>query len=348
MNSTQIAAVKLTPLNLPMRQPFVTALGKKRVSKNLLVTIQLASGIAGTGEASESLAWAEDSQAAMEKVLRRAGPSLIGKKISSYRRLIGQSWEIAGRHPTAAAALECALLDAYTRANGSSIWRWLGKKRRFVATCLTLSAWEPAIAARAASKAVADGFSRLKVKVTGPHIEEDIARVTAVHRAAPRAQLWMDANQGYTAQGAIRLSRALRRRRVPIRLFEQPVPKEDLEGLAQVAREAGIPVAADESARSVEEARRLIRRKTVSILNVKLAKCGILGALQIMQSAQSAGVQLMIGCMAESAVGLTPSVHLACGTGAFHFVDLDSHLLVVAPHSKAGFSSHGPKLSVVE
>ena len=101
---------------------------------------------------------------------------------------------------------------------------------------------------------------------------------------------------------------------------------------------------ADESARSVEEARRLIRRKTVSAINIKLAKSGLSGAREIIRLARPAGVRLMIGCMAESAVGLSHSVALACGSGAFDFVDLDSHLLVVSPHCRLGFSAHGPRL----
>lgn len=331
-----------------MRQPFVTALGQKSLTHNLLVALRLSDRTTGFGEASESLAWPDDTQAAMGKILRRAGRSLVGKKISPYRRLIQEVWEIAGKHPTAASALECALLDAYSRSKGFSLWRWVGGRRRSIRTCLTLSAWKPPLAAWAAREAAADGFSQLKVKVTGRNREEDLERVQAVHQAAPGAQLWIDANQGFTAKEAIRFSRTLLKRRLPIRLIEQPVPKEDLEGLSQVEREAGIPVAADESARSVPQTRQLIRRKAVSIINVKLAKCGLLGALEVIRSAKSAGIRLMIGCMAESAIGLSPSVHLACGTDTFDFVDLDSHLLVVSPNAPVGFSTRGPKLSVLE
>lgn len=342
--TSRITGVALIPLTLSLRQPFVTAQGEKRVSRNLLVAIRLADGTTGYGEASASLAWPEDTREAMTRALRPLVPRLIGAEIRSARRLAAHGWESAGRHPTAAAALECALLDARARARGVSLWKWLGGKKRSVTTSLTLSAWRPAVAARVARRASAMGFRRLKVKVTGRDADQDLRRVIAVHRAAPKARLWVDANQGFDVRGAVRFARLLRARRLPVELLEQPLRRENWKGLSRVEREGGIPVAADESARSVEEARRLIRHRAVSAINVKLAKSGLSGAQEIIRMARAAGVKLMIGCMAESALGLSHSVALACGSGAFDFVDLDSHLLVVSPRCRPGFSTRGARL----
>jgi len=329
-----------------MRRPFVTALGRKRVSRNLQVFVRLDDGAAGYGEASSSLAWPEDTPEAMAVALRRAVDTLIGQPIRSYRRLVHQAWEAAGAHPTAAAALECALLDAHTRSRRTNLWRWLGARRRTITTGLTLSAWPPGAAARAACIAYARGFRNFKVKVMGYRPDEDLRRLLAVHRAAPRARLIADGNQGFTAARAVRLCEALRARRLPVILFEQPVPRRDWDGLAEVQRKGGIPVAADESARSAEEARRLIRRKTVPVINVKVAKTGLLGVLEIIRAARRGGVRLMIGCMAESARGLYPSVALACGTGSFDYVDLDSHLLAAGTPGSPGFTTRGPQLRI--
>ena len=342
----EIAGVALVPLNLVMKQPFVTAHGEKRTSRNLLVAVRLSNGITGYGEGSASLAWPQETQEAMTGILRPLIPKLIGCRIGALRRLAALVWESAGRFPAAASALECALADAYTRQVGISLWKWLGGARRCVTTGLTLSAWKPAMAADFARRARATGFRRFKIKVTGRDLDQDIRRVFAVHRAAPRTALWIDANQGFTAQEAVRFALFLRQQKIPIRLIEQPVARQDREGLALVEREGGVPVAADESARSVEEALTLIRHRTVSVLNLKLAKTGLLGSLRVMRRAKAAGIRLMVGCMAESAIGLSHSVAMACGTGAFEFVDLDSHLLVVSPRCRAGFSARPARLSV--
>ena len=329
-----------------MRLPFVTALGRKQVSHNLLVTIRLADGTVGYGEASASLAWPEETQAAMARALRQITHSLIGAEIRQFRRLIAESWERIGHHPTAVGALECGLMDAFTRSRKIPLWRWLGGHRRSVTTSITLSAWPVAEAARFARNAERRGFRRLKVKVTGADVTQDLQRLLAVHRAAPKAVLWVDANQGFTTGEAIRFVSMTRRLRLPVQLLEQPVPRADLDGLAAVQREAKIPVVADESARTLAEAVRIIRRKTTSVINIKLAKSGLLGALEIIRMARKAGVQLMIGCMAESAIGLSASVACACGTGAFDFVDLDSHLLVTSPACTPGFSTKGARLTI--
>ena len=342
----KIASIELIPWNLPMRRTFVTARGSKSVSRNLLVVVRLEDGTVGCGEASASLAWPDQTQSAMKRALAPLAQRAIGTPIARWRQPAEQAWEAVPRFPTAAAALECALLNAYARSSGISLWKWFGGKNRSVTTSLTISAWPPEVAARAARGAYQSGFRKLKIKLTGRNVEEDLDRLRAVHRAAPRAELWLDGNQGFTPSRAILFCARARREVLPVRLFEQPVHRQDLEGLAQVERKTGIPVAADESVRSPDEARALIRCRGVSAINVKLAKSGISGALEIVRLAQKAGLRLMIGCMAESAVGLFPSVALACGTGAFHYIDLDSHLLVVSPPGETGFTSRGARLSI--
>lgn len=329
-----------------MRRPFVTALGSKQASRNLLVVLRLSDGTAGYGEASASLAWPDQNRPAMEKALAPLMRGMLRRPLSGYRRLAEETFEAIPRFPTAAAAMECALLDAYTRSRGISLWKWFGGKRRSVATSLAISAWPSAVAATAARHAAKQGFRHLKVKLTGSDLDADLKRLLAVHRAAPKAALWLDGNQGFTLKEALLFCRAVRDRRLPAALFEQPLPRAQWASFREIERAGGIPVVADESARSVDQALQLIRRKAVSAVNVKLAKCGLAGAQEIIRAAKKSGVRLMIGCMAESAIGLAPSVALACGSGAFEYVDLDSHLLSVPPRCRPGFSTRGPKLSV--
>ncbi len=354
MTSSLISQINLTPLNVPMRRPFITSLGEKNISRNLLITVRLKDGSTGYGEASSSLAWPLETPSAMTAVLLRTKKEFAGRPISAIEQLITRAWEISADHPAAAGALECALLDAWTRHRRIPLWRWLAaksgeprhKKISCVRTCLTVSAWKSSEAVRFAQRAYQMGFRHFKIKVAGRDPEEDLRRVIAVHRALPKADLLMDGNQGFSVREAENLCLSLRKERVPIRLFEQPVHRSNREGLAEVQRKTGIPVAADESARSVAEAKQLIRKKTVAVVNVKLAKSGLLGALEIIRAAKRGATGLMIGCMAESALGLSPSVHLACGTNSFRFIDLDSAFLVRSPACSPGFTAKGPVLTV--
>ena len=81
-------------------------------------------------------------------------------------------------------------------------------------------------------------------------------------------------------------------------------------------------------------------------VNIKVAKSGLLGALDIIRTAQRFKKRLAIGCMEESKLGLAASVHLACGAGVFEWVDLDSVFLLESTSLRGGFLIKGPKLSV--
>ncbi len=341
-----VGSMSLIPLDLPMRQPFVTALGQKKITRNLLVAARLSNGMTGYGEASASLAWPDDTQTAMTRVLQSVVSQLIGLPIRAYREGIDLTWRTAGHHPTAAAALECALVDAAARAQETCLWCWYGAKVRSISTGLTLSAWKASIAARAAESAARRGFRQFKIKVTGQDLEEDERRVLAVAQAAPKAALLLDGNQGFSPSEAVRFVRGLDRRKIRVKLFEQPVARDNLEGLFKVQADGKIPVIADESVRNPNDLRHLLRKGKLYGVNIKVAKSGLIGAREMTRMARAAGMKRMIGCMAESAIGLTHSVALACGTGAFDWIDLDSHLLVSSPDCQPGFTARGPRLWV--
>jgi L-alanine-DL-glutamate epimerase-like enolase superfamily enzyme len=134
-----------------------------------------------------------------------------------------------------------------------------------------------------------------------------------------------------------------------VELLEQPVRKDDLAGMAFVARRSPVPVAADESVATPAQAARVLALGAATAINVKLAKSGISRGLEIAAVARAAGVPLMIGCMAETARGLSSSVHLALGTGFFRHVDLDSDVLLVedaASRRAAGWVRRGPRIAL--
>ena len=115
---------------------------------------------------------------------------------------------------------------------------------------------------------------------------------------------------------------------------------------ALLRRRCSVPLAADESVRSPAEALAVIEADAADVLNVKLAKMGVRMALETIALARAAGKGLMIGCMQESALGLSMSVHLACGMGAFSFADLDSDYLLAEGQPRGFFRRQGPLLLI--
>ena len=101
-----------------------------------------------------------------------------------------------------------------------------------------------------------------------------------------------------------------------IELVEQPVKAHDFEGLAYVTKYSNIPVLADESVFSPEDAFKILQMKAADLINIKLMKCGgIYNALKIISMAEIVGVECMIGCMLEAKISVNAAVHLACAKG---------------------------------
>jgi L-alanine-DL-glutamate epimerase-like enolase superfamily enzyme len=138
-------------------------------------------------------------------------------------------------------------------------------------------------------------------------------------------RLRADANQAWDAPQAIRTLDAMAAH--GLELVEQPVRRHDLEGLRAVRRAARVPIMADESCFSPEDALRLIRMEAVDHLNIKLMKCGgITAALRLAAIAATASMRCMIGCMVESRLAISAALHFASATAAVAFADLDGHV----------------------
>ena len=143
------------------------------------------------------------------------------------------------------------------------------------------------------------------------------------------------------------LLRILDSRKIQISLLEQPLPKGDLNGLKFLKERTPVPICADESMRTLEDAKRIVEADAAQVFNVKIAKKGLEEAIKTVKYLKSAKKKLMIGCMMESAAGLSTSVQWAIGSGCFDFVDLDSFLLLKNPPAKCGFGHRGPRLGLI-
>jgi L-alanine-DL-glutamate epimerase-like enolase superfamily enzyme len=113
---------------------------------------------------------------------------------------------------------------------------------------------------------------------------------------------------------------------IPV-LFEQPVHRDDWEGLRDVSVVAmdkyKVAVAADESCRSLIDAQKIINGNLAHVINIKLAKLGVLGGLEVIDAARKANVTLMIGGMVETRIAMGFAGHLAAGLGCFRSVSCE-------------------------
>ena len=286
----------------------------------------------------------------LARVLSALARRARGRDAKDWGALTADAWRRAAHFSPAVAAFESALLSALADEAGAPLASWFGGASKTAETDVTLSAWNEAATTRAAAEEAArDGCKVLKIKVGG-EFAADLARVRAARQGAPKARVLLDGNQGLTPRGALKLLEAVLKDGAKVDLLEQPVGKDDLKGMSFVSKRSSVPVAADESVATPEQAARVLEMGAATAINIKLAKSGLSRGLEIASVARAARVPLMIGCMAETARGLSASVHFALGAGFFQFADLDSDVLLLEPASArraANWTRRGPEISVL-
>jgi L-alanine-DL-glutamate epimerase-like enolase superfamily enzyme len=230
------------------------------------------------------------------------------------------------KNTSAKAAMDMALWDLYGQLYNIPVYKLLGGSRKEIITDITISVNPPEEMARDAVDAIRRGYKTLKIKV-GANPELDVARLVAVRQAVgSEVNIRIDANQGWEPKQAVRLLNQMQEKGLDIEFVEQPVKAHDFEGLKYVTDRSYVPVLADESVFSPEDALTIMQMRAADLVNIKLMKCGgLYNALKI--AAEVYGVECMIGCMLEAKISVNAAVHLACAKQIITKIDLDGPVL---------------------
>lgn len=307
--------------------PFRTALGRHDSLENVLFTLELADGTKGFGEAGVAAHITGETVKETLRNLKAIGKELIGRNVSDYLKIFRELHKKLSKNKSAMAAVEMALMDAFTRQRKIPLWKFFGNNLKALKTDITIVISSLEETEETVKKFYKKGFRAFKVKI-GRDEDLDFKRVLSVKKLAPGSKIYLDANQGYSAAETLRFLKMLEAADVKPDLIEQPVPKKDWEGLKKVTRLSKIPVCADESAASLFDVKRIIKEKAASVINIKLMKFGLIEAREAALLAKRNGLKLMIGGMMETSLAMTAAAHLACGVGGFDYIDLDTPFFI--------------------
>ena len=156
---------------------------------------------------------------------------------------------------------------------------------------------------------VDEGYKTLKAKI-GRDPVADLAIVAALRDAFPDIILRVDANMGWQAEEAVGHIRALEE--FDLELVEQPVQREDLDGMRSIREAVGVPIMADESVWTPADALACVRADAADIFNIYVAEAGgLTAATAVFAVAEAAGIPCLIGAMPELGIGTAAQAHLA-------------------------------------
>lgn len=301
------ATVRTASERWPIAGTFTISRGSKTAAE--VVVAELHDGtFVGRGECTPYPRYGETVAGVAEAIAARAGDIAAGLDRAALQH--------AMPHGAARNALDCAFIDLEAKRSGRPAHAVLGiDAPRPCVTAFTISFGDPAAMARAAAAAAARPL--LKIKLGG---DGDAERIAAVRRAAPGAELIVDANEGWRPGNLAANIAACAA--AGVTLIEQPLPAGDDGALATAARP--VPVCADESVHDRATLKALVGK--YDAVNVKLDKAGgLTEALALAAEARDLGLGLMVGCMVATSLAIAPALLLA---GSARVVDLDGPLLL--------------------
>ena len=291
----------------------------------VLVRVSDDAGRVGLGEASVTSVWSGETQAGTAALVEQElAPLIVGADPFDLEWVSHRMDRVVFGNSFAKGAVEMALLDLQGQALGVPVYRLLGGlasggceppddpgiRLKFV-----VGAVEPELAARRAQGMVERGWRAIKVKVgRHDHPRADVERLRAVRDAiGPGTWLSVDANGGYTVDQAVWA--AGRFEKLDVALFEQPTRRGDHAAMAEVRRRCGLPVMADESVFTPQDAWEALRAGAADVLSLYPGKHGGVRAAQaIARMAEAAGVPCTIGSNLEREVATAAMAHVTVCT----------------------------------
>ncbi len=340
----RIKEIRLSSVDYKYIKPFHIANSITTDVKNVEVELITDDGYISRSEASPSYRVCGETSSSILSFQSKLD-ELKGVDVKNYRKIFDITDKLIAS-PSLKAAVQFASLSARCAAIGIKVWEFFGAAKTSIEIDKTISIGKIDDMVKEACEIKESGFKTLKIKV-GEDLYKDIEAVEEIYRKTKGMRYIVDANMGYSAKQAVYFVEKLYSKGVDINLFEQPVDSCDIEGLRFVRFKSPFPVCADESAKTKYDVLNLIKQDAVDFINIKLMKNGISDALSIIEICQSSKKGLMIGCMAESSLGINASVHLACGCGVFEFCDLDSHLMIAEDEFRGDFVQNKDVIKII-
>jgi L-alanine-DL-glutamate epimerase-like enolase superfamily enzyme len=302
------------------------------------VEISTDNGLTGIGCASpEAMVTGETREACNAALQEDALSWLRGRDPRTLPALCRELDINMPKTPAARAAVDIALHDLLSQHLGLPLVEVLGRAHQSLPTSITIGIKPVDETVEEADEYVGRGFKILKVKL-GHSLDEDLARLASLReRIGKNIGIRVDPNQGYSSEQLRTF--VDRTKELNIEFLEQPMAANDVDAMRSLPESLRARLAADETLLDAGDALTLIEPpRACGIFNIKLMKCGgVHAAGKIADIADTAGIELMWGCMDESIVSISAALHAALASPATRYLDLDGSLDLARDVVEGGF-----------
>jgi len=331
----KIIAVRAIPFAIPFARPLHFASGSIDVADNVLVEVETADGVVGIAEAPPRPYTYGETQASICAVVDTLfAPALDGLAVSDREEARVRLGRTVG-NPTAKAALDMAMWDAWGRTVGVGVHELLGGFRDRVRVSHMLGFEDPQVVAeQALEMRESHGITSFKVKVGRRPVHDDVAVCWAVREAlGPQAEIYVDGNRGWTAAQAAEALRLLEG--VGLSRVEELCPADDVLGRRWLVGQCRVPFVADESAPTPADATRELLAGSATALSIKTARTGFSDSLRVAHLAEGLGVEAVVGNQIDGQLGSACSLAFAASQASTagsaaelsNFLDMSDDLL---------------------
>jgi L-Ala-D/L-Glu epimerase len=302
------------PYNLKFRHPFTISKGTKTHQPTLIVELEHF-GIKGYGEA-PAIAYYNITVEKMIEDIERKKNFIEKFAFTEPERYWHYLHHLLPQNPFLVCALDIAAWDLFGKMQNKKLYEiWRGDTSKNPLTDYTIGIDN---IDTMVSKLKERSWPIYKIKVG---TADDIGIVKAL-RDNTNAILRVDANAGWDLETALQLIPQLKALRVE--MVEQPLAKDNWEGMKILYQQSSLPLFADEACVAEKDVEKC--KDHFHGVNIKLTKCsGITPARRMIQKARELNMQIMIGCMNESTIGSAAIAHLL---PFIDHVDMDGPLLL--------------------
>jgi L-alanine-DL-glutamate epimerase-like enolase superfamily enzyme len=309
-----------------LTRPYSIAFQDTDSVDNVILTLTSSSGLTGFGAGSPAPEVTGETTAACLEAVSEVD-WLRGEDFRALPRLCRELSRRLPDAPAARAALDMALHDLLAQHLGVPLVEMLGRAHQSLPTSITIGIKPVAETLEEAREYLGRGFRTLKVKI-GRSLPEDLERLARLRETVGSGiGIRADANRGYTPEETRRFFEETSG--LDLEFLEQPVSPRLFPELSDHLSSDEIGrIAADESLLDEADALALVNPpRRCGVFNIKLMKCGgIRSGLRIAALAETAGIDLMWGCMDESAISIAAALHAALSSPATRYLDLDGSL----------------------